>query len=126
MIRVKPTVLIVEDEGPMRRVLVDAFFKANFRVFEAVDGESGLRIAGSERPDFILLDLLMPRMDGMTMLRELRKSDWGKKAQVAVLTNFNDSERIHEVAKCNVSDFWIKTDWTLKDLVSKVRERLKV
>jgi DNA-binding response OmpR family regulator len=125
MVRKNPIVLIVEDEGPMRRVLVDAFFRSNFRVFEAVDGESGLRIAGSEHPDFIILDLLMPRMDGLAMLKELRKTDWGKTVRVAVLTNFSDPARINEAAKHNVSDFWIKTDWTLKELVNKVRERIE-
>lgn len=120
----KPSILIVEDEASMRKVLADKFFREGFRVFMAREGESGLEMAQKEHPDFILLDLLMPKMDGMEMLKRLRKTEWGEKANIAILTNYNDPERIDESKKQNVIDFWLKTDWSLAELVSEVKKRL--
>ncbi len=118
------TILVVEDERPMRLILTNVFTKAGFKVFEAMEGESGLKIALAEHPDFILLDLLMPKMDGMKMLQELRGTEWGREARVAILTNFSNPERVNEAMANNVGEFWIKTNWTLANLVKKVKKDL--
>ena len=63
------------------------------RIFQAKDGEEGLKVANEKHPDLILLDIIMPKMDGLTMMKELREgSEWGKKVAVILLTNLSSDE----------------------------------
>lgn len=68
----------------------------------------------------------MPKMDGLTMLYELRKDKWGKGAKVMILTNLSDADSVSAALKNGVYDFLVKSDWHHKDLVKKVKEVLKV
>jgi DNA-binding response OmpR family regulator len=120
------TVLIIEDEVPMRRVLVDAFIAQGFRVIEAGDGEDGLARAKAEHPDAILLDIILPKMDGLTVLRHLRDDAWGKNAVVIILTNLSDAERVGEAMGRHVYDFLVKTDWDPAQVVERVQKKLKL
>ena len=70
-------ILIVEDEDSLLSALVDKFLKAGYRVVTARDGEEGLTVALREQPDLILLDIVMPKMDGISLLRQLRDNSWG-------------------------------------------------
>ena len=117
--------LIVEDEQMLLKALSAKFTKENFKVSVALNGEEGLKKALKERPDLILLDIVMPVMDGMTMLKHLRKDKWGKNAQVIVLTNLSDGT-VAEALENNVYDYLLKADWNISDVVKKVRERLNI
>lgn len=119
-------ILIIEDEIAMLRILTDKFSQEGFRVIKAANGEEGLRFALSERPDLILLDIVMPRMGGLEMLDKLREDEWGKTAKVILLTNLSDIEKISEAVKEGAYDYLIKSDWKLKDIVKKVKEKLGV
>ncbi len=66
-------ILIIEDEAPMRTALADLLTAEGYRVLSAVDGESGLRRALDEKPDLILLDIMMPKLDGFALCAELRR-----------------------------------------------------
>src|SRR3989344_8460028 len=85
---------IVEDEAALSNALCDKFEREHFEVLKAKNGEEGLSIALRERPDIILLDIMLPVMDGITMLHKLREDEWGKKAHVVVLTNVSDMSGI--------------------------------
>ena len=71
-------ILVVEDEKKLQQKLIDAFSREEFIVFGAQNSEAGLNIALREHPDLILLDLEMPKMDGVEMLQQLRKDECGK------------------------------------------------
>ena len=118
------TILIIEDEKPTRRILKDKLKSKKFNILEAQNGEEGLRISLEKHPDLILLDIVMPIMDGMTMLRRLRKDKWGKKAQVILLTNLSDTGKIKDSTQQNVSDYLIKTNWKINDLIKKIKSKL--
>ncbi len=121
----KKTVLIVEDDLALRKVLVDKLTDENFEILEAGDGEVGLEHALKEHPALILLDIFMPRMDGITMLSKLRSADaWGKHVRVIVLTNSTDAQTIATVSGFGDTDFLIKSEWSLEALVARIRERL--
>ena len=120
--------LIVEDEEIMRKALVDTFTREGFTVVPAQDGEEGLAEALREHPDLILLDIIMPKMDGMTMLKKLRKDDWGAHAKVILLTNVSAAATVAQGIQAGmetVYEYLVKTDWTLDEIVKKVKERLK-
>ena len=120
-------ILIVEDEEQTLKALAEKFSREGFRIVSARNGEEGLKVAFRERPDMVLLDILMPRMGGEEMLKELRQQDWGKDTPVIILTNLSSTERVNKVlAQGDYDEFLVKSNWTLADLVKKVKERLGI
>jgi len=122
----KKLILIIEDESSLAKDLSMKLEEKEFETLISYDGEDGLRTALEKKPDLILLDLLMPTMDGLTFLKELRKDTWGAKAPVIVLTNFGaDMSRVAEVLDSNVTDYLIKTDLSLGQIVKKIKDKLE-
>lgn len=121
----KEKILIVEDETPLRNVLRDKLVREGFTVLEAKNGEEGLEAALRDHPDLILLDIVMPRMDGMTMLKKLRNDAWGAEAKVIILTNLSESAKVLEAMAQGSYNYLVKSDWKLEDVVVRVRETLK-
>ncbi|MEK7622199.1 MAG: response regulator [Patescibacteria group bacterium] len=123
----KVTILIVEDEEVQRKPLADQLRDEGFQVLTAQNGQEGLELALREHPDLILLDILMPILDGLAMMKKLREANaWGKKVPVILLTNLNPDEE--EIMKAITRDepayFLVKSDITLQGVVEKIRERL--
>ncbi len=120
------TILIIEDEWSMRSVLVDRFELEEYKVLESGDGEEGLKIALDQHPDVILLDIIMPKMDGITMLKELRKDKWGKDAKVIFLSNLSsDNQQVRNLEKDKHADYLVKIEWTLDRVVEKVDKTIR-
>ncbi len=119
------TILIVEDDIELRDALQTALTYEKFSVLTADNGETGLAIALKEHPDLILLDVIMPKMDGLTTLRHLREDAWGKEAPVIIMTVLDDLEKIAEVVSAGGDEYVIKSDVTLGTLVGKIKARLK-
>ncbi|HUY05599.1 MAG TPA: response regulator [Candidatus Paceibacterota bacterium] len=120
-------ILVVEDDEPTLKALRVALESAGLAVSEAENGIGGLTMAFTEHPDLILLDILMPLMDGWDMLEQLReKDDWGKCVPVIVLTNLSadEDEQIRRIAELGPSFFLVKADWKLEGIVDKVLEIL--
>lgn len=118
--------LIVEDNESLSNVISDTFKDEGFDVKIAADGESGLEEAKTWQPDAILLDILMPKMDGIEMVKQLRQSEGGAEMLVVALTNSDSSEHVLELMNLGVTDYLTKSDWELNDLVNKVKQRLGV
>lgn len=118
-------VLIIEDEEPLRKALSSGLSNNEFEVVTASDGEEGLAIALKEKPNLIMTDLFMPKMDGITMLKKLREDEWGKKVKVIILTNLEDREKLSAAVESRVYDYMIKTNWNISDVLKKVRIELK-
>ena len=118
-------ILIVEDVSFLQKAMKVILKDAGYDVIIASNGEDGLNKAIKKRPDLILLDILMPKMDGMTMLKELRKDSWGKNAPVIILTNLNDKEKLIEATKEHVVDYYVKSDWEIDEIVKIVDDKLK-
>lgn len=117
-------ILIVEDEISLRMPLSSLLKSEGFEIFEAENGSSGLETALKEHPDLILLDVFMPKMGGLEMLAELRKDEWGKNALVMLLTNSANTENVASALEGNVTDYLVKAEWDLKDIVKKVKQKL--
>ena len=126
MTKPNKSVLLVDEDDAFRMPLSDRLKKEKITVLEAHDGEEGLRTAIEKKPNLILLDISMPRMDGLTMLKKLREDEWGASAQVVLLTNLSDNARIAASLEKNVFDYFVKTDWTIDELAKKVTEKLGI
>ena len=123
----KNKILIVEDELSMLKILADTFRKENFLVLEAKDGESAFSKAISDKPDIILLDILLPKVDGLALLKKLRSAnEYGKNVPVIFLTNLSpDGEEINKViTEYTPAYYLVKTNWNVEDIIEKVKERL--
>ena len=120
------TILIIEDEHSLQQALDDALSQKGFQCTCASDGEEGLRAAIAKKPDLIMLDLAMPKMDGFEMLKKLRADPWGANARVLVLTNFSaDSpERVRAAVETYPEYYLVKSDWSIKDIIKKTEEML--
>ena len=119
------TILIVEDEEPMLEALINIFKKEGIELLQARDGEEGLNLAMKEKPDLVLLDIIMPKIDGMTVMKKIRENKrWGKNVPIIMLTNLSDPDSVSEAAKYQVYDFLVKTDWKLDEVVKFVMGKL--
>jgi DNA-binding response OmpR family regulator len=121
----KYKLVIAEDDALLLRSLKDRFMKEGFEVFPAQNGLEAMKLTLENHPDILLLDIVMPVMDGMSALKRIREDEWGKTAQIILLTNLSDSEKVAEAVSEGVYDFLIKVDWKLDDLVKKVQAQLK-
>lgn len=121
-------VLIVEDELFLLNVLSDKFKREGFKVFQATDGQKGLDMAAKHKPDLILLDIVMPLVDGVTMIKRMRADKNIGEIPVIIISNLSEVERIAEVlgAKTGVIEYLVKSHWSLEGVVKKVRETLQV
>lgn len=116
------TILVVEDEKAFSNILESRLTEEGFKVLKAADGEEGLRLAEEHIPDMVLLDLLMPNMDGKTMLHKLREIPECKTIPVLVLTNAGEIENIRETQfYADAAEFLIKSNVTLDEIVGKIK-----
>ena len=121
------TILIVEDEKSLREAVVDILRLKHFLPLEARNGREGLDIALRRHPDLILLDLIMPEMDGMSVLEAIRKDTWGSKVPIIILTNLSaiNGNVAADAMAHTPTHYLIKSDWKLHDIVRKIEEVLK-
>lgn len=118
-------ILIIEDEKNLIDSLKEKLTNVGFEVLTAGDGIAGLDMAFQNEPDLILLDIVMPKMNGLEMLERLRKDEWGRRAPVVLLTNYGDADQMEEAKKYDVRDYIIKANVKLQDVVDKVKNILK-
>jgi two-component system, OmpR family, alkaline phosphatase synthesis response regulator PhoP len=120
-------ILFVEDEIAMLNALANKFKQEGFEIFTASDGEEGVKVALKEKPDLLMLDIIMPKLDGLGVIKEVRENaKWGKDVPIIMLTNLSDPEHVSEAAKYGVYDFLVKTDWRLDEVVQMVRTKLGI
>jgi DNA-binding response OmpR family regulator len=122
----KKSILIIEDEVSLQDALKDALTRNGFTCLTAPDGEVGLALALQHHPDLIMLDLLMPKLDGMGMLKKLRLDAWGKEARVLILTNLSadTSDRVRTIVETSPDFYLVKSDWSIKDIIKKTADML--
>ena len=121
------TILVVEDEKILRNLLVEVLSDQNFLALEAKNGNEGLEIALSKHPDLILLDLLLPGMRGMQVLKKIREDAWGASVPVIILTNLSatNEELVNGMVTYKPMYYLIKSDWKIEDVIKKIEEILE-
>ncbi len=127
IVKGKFKIAVIEDEEIVSKSLKGELEDAGFEVIVAVDGEQGLKLILKEMPDLVLLDIVMPKMDGMTMMRKLRESgEYGKHVPIIFLTNLNADDKIMgDIAKGEPSYYLVKANYEVADVVERVKRSLK-
>ena len=113
-------VLLVEDDRFLRRAGEAALRQRGFTVSVAADGEEALRKVQAEVPDLILLDLLMPKVTGIEVLRTLRASEATKAVPVLILSNSSREQDLEEIKNLGVTDYLVKANLSLQELGDRV------
>ena len=117
-------ILIVEDDALIREALTDKLRSSGYDVILAADGQQGYDQAVSNKPDLILLDILIPVMTGIEMLEKLRQDDWGKTATVILITNTDDNNAINDSLRLGVKNYIIKSDISSEELTDLLEQTL--
>jgi CheY-like chemotaxis protein len=117
-------VLIIDDEKVLLDSLVTKIEGIGYEVLRATNGKDGLAVALEKMPDLIILDIVMPEMDGLTMINKLRESgDYGKKVKVLMLSNLDPNDKIlPTMLKTEPAYYFIKANTSLEDLANKVKD----
>lgn len=118
------TVLVVEDDKYMREVLVAKLEKEGFAVEEAVDGGTGLDITAKKKPDLVVLDIILPLMNGFDYLEAKAKVAAIASIPVIILSNLGQREDVERGMKLGAKDYLVKAHFTPNDLIAKVRAHI--
>lgn len=121
----KPRILVVDDEPDLIAVLRMGLHLEGFEVLEAADGAEGLRRAREDKPDLMLLDLMLPKMDGYQVCRALKFDSRFKRMPIMILSA-RPGEQDRRLALEMGADDFIRKPYDLKDLVSRIRSKLKL
>lgn len=120
------TILVIEDDKYLRDVLVEKLKKEGFEVGEAIDGESGLAMTMEKKPDLVVLDIILPLMNGFDYLNALGKVDAIAKTPVIILSNLGQREDVERGMKLGAKDYLVKVHFTPNDLIAKVKKILEI
>ena len=119
--------LIVEDEEALLAMYKETLEAEGFSISTAIDGETALSKALYEHPDLILLDLSIPKLNGLEVMNRLREDDWGKLAPIIILTNSEpDDEILNAVSRGNPAFYLVKANVTPEGIILKIKESLKI
>lgn len=115
------TVLVVDDDAIVRDIYRLALERAGFEVLLEADGEAGLRTASSSKPDFIFLDIRMPRLDGIAMLRQIVADPLTRDIPVVMLSNYDEPALIKETTGLGAREYLTKVAVDPRDLAAVVQ-----
>ncbi|HET8690378.1 MAG TPA: response regulator [Candidatus Saccharimonadales bacterium] len=119
------TILIIDDDKTLLGALAGALEEAGYKTLKAGSGQEGLDLAKQAKPDLTLLDYQMPEMNGIETLEQLRRDDWGRKAKVVITTNVYDLNIVNQALANGVSDYLLKADNSLDEIVRQVEKHVK-
>ncbi|HDZ54226.1 MAG TPA: response regulator [Candidatus Nealsonbacteria bacterium] len=119
------TILVIEDDKFLRELIVQKLIKENYKVSEAVDGEQGIKKIKEEKPDLVLLDLILPGIDGFEVLSKMREDSNLSSIPVIILSNLGQKEDVERGLKLGAIDYLIKAHFTPGEIIEKIKNVLK-
>ncbi|MBU4347368.1 response regulator [Patescibacteria group bacterium] len=120
----KKKILLVEDDSFLISMYTIKFELENFEVVAAEDGEKGLSLAAEEKPDIILLDILLPKMNGFEVLKELKNNKETNQIPVILLTNLSQKNEIEQGLALGAQDYLIKAHFMPSEVMDKIKKVL--
>ena len=118
--------LLVEDDPLLINMYQTKFSSEGFQVFTATDGQAGLTLAQTEKPDIILLDIMMPKLDGIEVLRRIRQDPKLKTVPVLMLSNLSEMAKQKEAIELGAKEFLVKANFTPTQVVVKIKQHLNL
>lgn len=121
-------ILIIDDDKIFSKILRDGLTtggQGKYEIIAAFDGEEGLTMTESEKPDLIMLDMVMPKMTGIECLKKIRAEEWGKDIPVIIETQLSDMVTMGEGVSLGVRGYLVKADYSLEDILHQVEDIFK-
>jgi len=118
-------IIFVEDEPTLQKTLCDVLRKEGYDVKAAFDGVAGLELIKLEKPDLVLLDLILPKMDGFTVLKKMREDEETKDIPVMILTNLEGTFDVERVLELGATTYLVKANYELREVVEKIKKMLE-
>ncbi len=118
-------ILIIEDDELLRGLISQKLAKEGYDIVQAVDGESGLKMTTEEKPDLVLLDILLPGMDGFEVLRAIKADGAMLKTPVIILSNLWQKDDIDKGMKLGATDYLIKVNFATGEILEKIKAVVK-
>lgn len=119
------TILVVEDDKFLRELMSQKLTKEGYKTIEAVDGEEGLKKIKDERPGLVLLDLILPGIDGFEVLSKMREDPSLGEIPVIILSNLGQREDVERGLKLGAADYLIKAHFTPGEIIEKIKGVLR-
>lgn len=119
------TILFIEDESALQRTFEKFLVKAGFNMISALDGEVGLKLAKAKKPDLILLDLILPKIDGFNVLKNLKEDSETRNIPVIVLTNLEGIAEVNKAIDLGATTYLVKVRYNPKEVLEKIEKALK-
>lgn len=117
-------ILFIEDEQTLQKTLSDVLTKEGYKVINSLDGESGFKLAKKEKPDLILLDLILPKVTGFDVLKALKADEKTRDIPVIILTNLEEMGDIEKALSLGATTYLVKANYPLKGVVEKIRKAI--
>lgn len=115
-------ILFIEDESALQKTIGDVLSQEGFEVISALDGETGLQLAKVKKPDLIMLDLILPKINGFDVLKQLKEAEETKEIPVIVLTNLEGVADIDKVIELGATTYLVKAQYSLDEVVEKIKK----
>jgi len=119
------TILIVEDDKFLRELIVRKLIQEDFSTSEAIDGEDGIKKIKEEKPDLVLLDLILPGIDGFEVLLKMKEDISLAQIPVIILSNLGQKDDVERGFKLGAVDYLIKAHFTPGEIIEKIKTVLK-
>jgi two-component system alkaline phosphatase synthesis response regulator PhoP len=116
------TIIIIEDDTDILNLYQTEFEHKGFKVLSAVDGNSGIKMVKKEKPDAVLLDIILPELNGFIVLEVIKKNKNTEKIPVFIISNLSNKEDEEKAAKMGAEAYWVKAALTPKKICERVKE----
>ncbi len=117
-------ILFIEDESALQKTFGEILSQEGYEVISALDGEIGLRLAKEKKPDLVLLDLILPKVNGFDVLKKIKEDEETKNIPVIVLTNLEEMKDINKVIELGATTYLVKASYSLVEVVEKIKKAL--
>jgi len=119
------TILIIEDDKFLRDLIAQKLIREGYEVSEAIDGETGIKKVKEEKPALVLLDLILPGIDGFEVLSRMKEDPALTQIPVVILSNLGQREDVERGIKMGAVDYLIKAHFTPREIIDKIKAALK-
>jgi DNA-binding response OmpR family regulator len=117
-------ILVVEDDKFLRELMSQKLIKEGFEIIQAVDGEEGLKKIKEEKPGLVLLDLILPGIDGFEVLTRVKTDPEVSQTPIIILSNLGQREDVERGLKLGATDYLIKAHFTPGEIIEKIKNIL--
>jgi DNA-binding response OmpR family regulator len=117
-------ILFIEDESALQKTLGDVLTQEGYKMISALNGEIGLKLAKTKKPDLILLDLILPKLHGLEVLKKLKEDEETRDIPVIVLTNIENLNEVDKAIELGATTYLVKAQYSLEEVVEKIKKAL--